>query len=703
MSKTLIIVESPTKAKTIGKFLGKQYTVVSSMGHVKDLPKSKIGVDPENNFEISYVTPSKAKKNLTALRKTAKECDEVILATDEDREGEAISWHLAHALKLNPDSAKRIVFHEITKSAITEALSHPRTLNQHLVDAQQARRALDRLVGYTLSPFLWEKVQRGLSAGRVQSVALRLIVEREREIQAFEAQEYWSITGTFQTPESGQLVAQLTKAKGKSCDKFRFTNEQDAQAMVTELKQQSYHIDEVKKKQTKKNPYPPYITSTLQQDAAKRLYFSSKQTMMIAQQLYEGITLGKQGSTGLITYMRTDSTSLSQQSLQAAQEQITKRVGKEYALDKPRMFKTKSQNAQEAHEAIRPTDPSLFPEDIKTFLTEEQYKLYRMIWSRFMASQMQPAVFDNTSVIITNQDQQVEFQAKGKVQTFDGFMNVYSLAGDDVYLPQVQEGSDLRSEDIQGNQHFTQPPGRYNESTLVKILEKHSIGRPSTYASIISTIQDRKYVEKAEDKRFIPTDIGVIVNDMLVAHFPEIVDIEFTAEVENEFDKIALGEQNYSQMLGDFYYPFKENLDNKHKEVERYRDIIPDSECPKCGYQLEMKRSKYGKFIGCTNYPDCKYRDKLPEEKAFDEQHGGETCEECGQGVMQVKRGRYGPFLGCSRYPECKHLKKIEKKTGETCPQCDKGELVWKKGKRKQQFKACNRYPDCDYIDKSKS
>ncbi len=705
MAQTLIIVESPTKAKTIGKFLGRKYKVVSSMGHIRDLPKSKLGIDPEKNFEISYTTPTKAKKTVTELKKLAKTAEDVILATDEDREGEAISWHLAQILKLDPAKAKRMVFHEITKSAIEEALSNPRTLNQHLVDAQQARRALDRIVGYKLSPFLWKKVQRGLSAGRVQSVALRLIVEREREIEGFDPEEYWSIEGLFGHEKTGtEIPATLTHISDKRLDKFAHQSEGVVTPIVDDIKSRDFEITGIEKKDSKRSPYPPFITSTLQQDAARRLYFSSKQTMMIAQQLYEGIPLGSRGQTGLITYMRTDSTFLSKQALDIAKKELEALYGKSYTLDKPRMFKTKSKSAQEAHEAIRPTDPTLHPDQIKEYLDDKQFKLYNLIWRRFMATQMPEARFENTTLAIQDtKDQTYTFSAKGKIQKFDGFMKVYDISSEDVILPEVAKGDGLETKDIHGDQHFTQPPARYSESTLVKALEKNEIGRPSTYASIISTILARQYVEKNDDRRFVPTEVGKIVNDMLVAHFPNIVDVAFTAKVENQFDEVAQGNEDYRQMLADFYGPFIKNLEEKEESVGRHREILHDRKCPECGHDLEMKRSRYGKFIACTNYPDCKFTDKTDEEKKFEAEVGGEKCENCEDGVMQVKRGRYGPFLGCSNYPECKTIKKIEDKTGETCPQCKEGELVWKKGKKRgRKFKACNRYPDCDYIENAK-
>ncbi len=701
MSKALIIVESPTKAKTIGKFLGRDYTVISSMGHIRDLPKSKIGVDPDENFDITYEIPAKAKKTVTELKKLAKMSGEVILATDEDREGEAISWHLAHILKLKPETAKRMVFHEITESAIQKALANPRHIDINLVDAQQARRALDRLVGYKLSPFLWQKVQRGLSAGRVQSVALRLIVDREREIEAFQAQEYWSIEGVFLSNDTSlDIPANLTHIGGKRLDKFAYKTESESQNLVAGLQSLSYKVKSIENKSVSRNPYPPFITSSLQQDGARRLYFSAKQTMMVAQQLYEGVSLGAKGQTGLITYMRTDSTNLSGQAIAAAKTQITQQFGEKYY--QVRQFKTKAKNAQEAHEAIRPTDPSLTPEDVKPYLDDKQYKLYSLIWGRFMASQMKPALFDTMNVAITDtESENYTFTATGKSLVFDGFMRVYDIKSEDVLLPHINQGETLTTQDIRGEQHFTQPPARYSESSLVKALETNAIGRPSTYASIISTIQTRGYVIKNDDRRFAPTDIGKVVTDMLVQHFPQIVDIDFTAKVEEQFDEIAIGKDSYQKTMADFYIPFATNLKDKEKSVERHRDIIEDRPCPECGSQLEIKRSKFGKFIACTNYPECKYTEQSDEEKQLQADFGGEKCLNCVDGIMEVKSGRFGPFLGCSNYPTCKTIKKIEHKTGEKCPECGVGDMVFKKGKR-GPFKACNRYPDCKYIEGAK-
>lgn len=703
MPKTLIIVESPTKAKTISKFLGTNYTVVSSMGHVRDLPKSKFGIDTDKTFQLQYQIPSKAKKTVANLKEKAAKVDEVIIATDEDREGEAIAWHLAYILKLNPLTTKRMVFHEITKSAINEALKNPRFLDENLVDAQQARRALDRIVGYKLSPWIWSKVRIGLSAGRVQSVALRLIVDREREIQAFQAQEFWKIFGHFRASE-GDLVTELYEIDGKKYKKFDIVNQASADSLVNRLQILEYSIQKIEKKQSSSMPGAPFITSSLQREAARKLYFSAKQTMTVAQKLYEGIPLGERGQVGLITYMRTDSVNLSEQAIQTGRKEIAKLYGSEYVSDKPRRYKTKSKNAQEAHEAIRPTDPTIHPDLIKGYLEENQYKLYALIWGRFMATQMKPALYDLTNVYVASNDHSAIFKASGKVLQFEGYLKAYPDKKDDSFLPETTEGEKLTNAIISGEQNFTQPPARYSESSLVKALEDHEIGRPSTYASIISTIQARGYVEKNDDRRFFPTETGIIVTDMLVAHFAQIVDIEFTARMEQQFDDIAQGNHTYNQTIQEFYKPFIEQIEEKTKSVPKY-EVKLDRKCPECkDGELVEKMGRFGKFIACSNYPTCKYTEQTEEEKQLSETIEEKKCSACGEGLMQVKRGRFGPFLGCSRYPECKNIEKIEEKTGETCPKCEKGELVWKKGRsRGLKFKACNRYPDCDYIENKKN
>ncbi len=753
MSK-LVIVESPTKARTIAKFLGKGFTIESSYGHIRDLPKSKMGIDIEHDFEPQYLIPKEAKKTVTALQKTAQKSDEIILATDEDREGEAIAWHLTQALGLGNSKSqipnpKRIVFHEITKSAIERALENPRQIDMQLVDAQQARRVLDRLVGYELSPFLWTKVRRGLSAGRVQSVALRLVVEREREIGKFEAREYWTLeaklskshphlTSPIKGEESltdspppvggargGVFIAKLQAMDDKALKKFDIKDKKSADALVADLEGAEYKVVDIQKKETRRFPAAPFITSTLQQEAARKLGMSAKQTMVLAQQLYE---------TGLITYMRTDSANLAESALRQAQEVIIERFGKEYSLAQPRRYKTKSKGAQEAHEAIRPTDFAVVPENFKGNADARQWKLYDLIWKRTLASQMPEAVFDQTAVDIQaspssglrpsspargegNSPSPLAgegrvrgylFRATGQVIKFDGFIKVYTEGRDEEEengelaegeLPQLKLKEILQLHDLDGVQHFTQPPPRYTDATIVKALEEYGIGRPSTYAPTISTILERGYVERKE-KKFFPTEIGLHVNDILVEHFPKIVDYQFTAKMEEELDEIAEGKLKWQPVIREFYEPFKENLENKKKSVEKKVEMT-DIPCPICGKPLVKKYGRFGQFLACQDYPQCKGTKPLPEEEAAQkklaEEYGDKVCPECGQGKVVIKRGRFGPFLGCDRYPECKYIGKIEKKTGVVCPQCNIGELVEKRTRKGRTFWGCNRYPECEY------
>ncbi len=705
MSKSLVIVESPTKAKTISRFLKGEYKVEASFGHIRDLPTSKMGVDIEHDFEPTYVVPPKAKKRVTELKKLAKDAQEIILATDEDREGEAIAWHLLHALgltKKQESKIKRIAFHEITKTAIDHALENPRELDLHLVDAQQARRVLDRLVGYELSPFLWKKVRRGLSAGRVQSVAVRLIVERERDIQKFKAQEYWSVEGTFN--KDSNFPGRLVKIDGKTLDKLAIKNEGEAKKITADLANQKATVIDIVKKEVRRNPAAPFITSTLQQDAARKLGFSAKQTMMYAQQLYEGVEIGEEGSTGLITYMRTDSVNLSDMALASAKEAILSKFGKEYVLPEPRKYASKSKNAQEAHEAIRPTDLMRDPESIKSHLDRNQFRLYDLIWKRTMATQMPEAVFDATSVDmeIPGEKKKYIFRANGQIVKFDGFIKAYTEGRDEEeaeaeevegLLPELKVGDKPKVEKIIPSQHFTQPPPRYTDATLIKALEEHGIGRPSTYAPTITTIQDRGYVDKT-DKKFSPTEIGFIVNDILVEHFPKVVDLEFTAKMEEELDEIANGDKEWVPVIRAFYDPFHENLKTKEKEVEKHVEQL-DEKCPDSGHPLIIKFGRFGKFIACSNYPECKYTRPMPEEQKIIDENSGVICDVCGK-PMVVKFGRFGSFLGCSGYPECKNIKKIQKGTGVTCSLCEEGELVERKSKR-GIFYSCSRYPKCKF------
>ncbi len=703
----LVIVESPTKAKTITRFLGKGYKVLSSFGHIRDLPKSKMGVDIEHNFEPTYTIPAKAKKALTALKSAAAKADEIILASDEDREGEAIAWHLVSALGLNKSKKKqskkisRIVFHEITKGAIQDALAHPRAINQDLVDAQQARRVLDRLVGYELSPFLWKKVTYGLSAGRVQSVAVRLIVEREREREAFKPQEYWTIATTLSKDDEQAFEAQLAKKDGKTLDKFFIPKEKEAQDIAVALEKAKYEVAEIKKKEVRKKPPTPLTTSLLQQEAGNKLGFSAKQTMRLAQQLYEGIDIPGEGHVGLITYMRTDSQNLSATALASIRSLIEQNYGKEYLPEKERIYKSKSKGAQEAHEAIRPTDAEHTPDKLKDVLDDRQLKLYNLIWSRTVACQMTEALYDQTSIAIDAQAEQTlyGFKVSGSIRVFDGFQKVYTRKTEEKILPDIQEKDALTAYEIKPEQHFTEPSARYSEATLVKALEEHGIGRPSTYAPTISTIQDRNYVVKGEDKRLAPTDIGKLVNDILVKHFEDIVDIDFTAEMEEKFDAIAHGKREWRPIMKDFYSPFKKNLMHKDEALTK-KDLTEketDEKCDKCGKPMIIKTGRYGQFLSCTGYPDCKNAKPLDGDAQKEEEIlEDKKCPECSK-PLAVKHGRYGKFLGCSGYPDCKHIEKIEKKTGVTCSKCNTGDIVERKTRAGKTFYGCNTYPKCDF------
>jgi len=712
----LIIVESPTKARTISKFLGKNFKVKSSFGHIRDLPKKEMGVDVEKNFQPKYVVDAQSREKVSRLKEEMKKSDSVILATDEDREGEAIAWHLSEILKLNPEEKNRIVFHEITKKAIEEALENPRSIDLDLVNAQQARRILDRLVGYELSPLLWKKIKRGLSAGRVQSIALRLICEREREIEKFQKEEYWTISANLEIrfpSELGNSVskfeANLIEKNGKKIEeittlklfagdyktkKSSIKSEKEALEIKAELEKAVFKVSEIFQKETKRLPPPPFTTSTLQQAAINSLGFSAKQTMMIAQKLYE---------QGYITYMRTDSTNLSLSSLIAARKTIEKVFGKNYALESPRFYKTKSKGAQEAHEAIRPTRPEVSPDDLNGSLDASQHKLYQLIWRRMIASQMQPAVFNSVKVLISAQGKQnhYTFQANGSTLKFDGYLKVYGekIPVTENLLPPLKEKELLELKEIISQKKETTPPPRYTEASLVKVLEENGIGRPSTYAPIISTIIERKYVDKDEGRRLFPLEIGFLVNDLLVEHFPQIMDIKFTATIEEDFDKIAAGKKEWTSVLRDFYEPFHKNLESKTKEIKKENILEKlDRKCPECGGDLLVRFGKFGKFIACSNFPKCKYTEKTAEEKKIEKENSGENCPDCGA-PMTVRRGKFGSFLGCSRYPDCKGIKKInsDKTTGVKCPKCGKGEIIERRSKKGRLFYGCSEYPKCDF------
>lgn len=699
--KTLVIVESPTKAKTISKFLGKNFTVKSSFGHVRDLPKSKLGVDVENNFEPHYIVSRDKTKVAKELKEVAKKSDAVLFATDEDREGEAISWHLAKILNIEPTDAKRIVFHEITKTAIMHALETPRPLDLKMVDAQQARRILDRLVGYELSPFLWRKVARGLSAGRVQSVAVRLIVEREREIKAFNPEEYWSIEGIFETKSKQNFPAKLHSIQGKKLDKLDIKDKKQTDKILSDLKNAAYKIESIEEKKTKRLPSPPFITSTLQQEANSQLGFSAKQTMRLAQQLYEGVELGSEGSVGLITYMRTDAVNLSEKFLNEAKELIGNNFGKKYQLSAPRIYNNKSKNAQEAHEAVRPTEVARTPESIETYLDRNQFRLYDLIWRRAVATQMAPAEL-NATVIDVASDNGYSFRANGQIINFDGFLKIFPDKAKENLLPQVAKDETLNCAQLKPEQHFTEPPARYSDATLVKALENYGIGRPSTYAPTIGTIEDRGYIERDDKKRLAPKDIAYVVNDLLVEHFPHVVDFQFTAEMENDLDEIARGKKNWQPIIKAFWHPFKENLDKKEKEIDRKEltEEKSDEICEKCNSAMIVKTGRFGKFLACTNYPECKHTKSLNPEEAKQQQAVeaiNEKCDKC-QEAMILRHGRFGPFLGCSAYPKCKNIKGIDIKLGLKCPKCKEGDIVQRRSKKRgKPFYGCNRYPDCDF------
>ncbi len=698
----LVIVESPTKAKTITRFLGKDYKVLASFGHVRDLPKSKLGVDVEHDFEPTYVVSVDHKAKVKEIKDAAKKADTVLFATDEDREGEAISWHLAQILEQEPEKLKRITFHEITEGAIKHAIANPRQLDLHLVEAQQARRILDRLVGYKLSPFLWRKVQRGLSAGRVQSVAVRLIVEREREIQAFIPQEYWSVEGVFQANGQAETFeGKLHALDGKNLDKMALKTKEETDRIVHDIDPKAFTITAVDSKEKKASPPPPFTTSTLQQEANRRLGFSAKQTMTIAQKLYEGIELGADGSVGLITYMRTDSVNLADTFLEGARSFLKSEFDDTYILDAPRRYKTKSKGAQEAHEAIRPTDPTRTPDLVAPHLDPGQLKLYKLIWQRALATQMPDAKLLATSADLTSG--KAMFRATGQRVVFDGYLKLYPDQDKDKFLPELTQNQHIEAVSIEGKQHFTEPAARYSDATLVKILEEFGIGRPSTYASTISTIIDRGYVERDDKKRLFPTDVAGAVTDLLIAHFPDIVDMEFTARMEASLDNVAEGQIEWRPLLAAFYGPFAIRLEQKEKELEAEAQKEAEGQvCPICGKAMVLKRGRFGKFLACSTYPECKGTKPLPGEKPrVAPEPTDQKCPTCG--AMLVKKvGRFGPFLSCSAYPKCKTIINIEKPVLNkneqpiVCPKCNLGHIAERKSKKGKIFFSCNRYPDCD-------
>ncbi|AIX07384.1 DNA topoisomerase 1 [Bacillus subtilis] len=685
MSDYLVIVESPAKAKTIERYLGKKYKVKASMGHVRDLPKSQMGVDIEQNFEPKYITIRGKGPVLKELKTAAKKAKKVYLAADPDREGEAIAWHLAHSLDLDLNSDCRVVFNEITKDAIKESFKHPRMINMDLVDAQQARRILDRLVGYKISPILWKKVKKGLSAGRVQSVALRLIIDREKEINDFKPEEYWTIDGTFL---KGQETFEASFF-GKNGKKLPLNSEADVKEILSQLKGNQYTVEKVTKKERKRNPALPFTTSTLQQEAARKLNFRAKKTMMIAQQLYEGIDLGREGTVGLITYMRTDSTRISNTAVDEAAAFIDQTYGKEFLGGKRKPAK-KNENAQDAHEAIRPTSVLRKPSELKAVLGRDQMRLYKLIWERFVASQMAPAVLDTMSVDLTNNG--LTFRANGSKVKFSGFMKVYVEGKDDQMeekdrmLPDLQEGDTVLSKDIEPEQHFTQPPPRYTEARLVKTLEERGIGRPSTYAPTLDTIQRRGYVA-LDNKRFVPTELGQIVLDLIMEFFPEIINVEFTAKMERDLDHVEEGNTEWVKIIDNFYTDFEKRVKKAESEMKEV-EIEPEyagEDCELCSSPMVYKMGRYGKFLACSNFPDC--RNTKPIVKQI-----GVKCPSCGEGnIVERKSKKKRVFYGCDRYPDCEFVswdKPIERK----CPKCEKM-LVEKKLKKGIQVQCV----ECDY------
>jgi len=720
MANSLVIVESPAKAKTIGKYLGKQYVVKASLGHVKDLPKKDLAVDVDQGFEPTYEVIQGKKKLIQELKQAAKKSVAIYLAADPDREGEAICFHLKEELEGKKNGGPkiyRVMFNEITPNAIRRAFEKPSDVNMHLVEAQQARRVLDRLVGYKISPLLWDKVRRGLSAGRVQSVAVRLIVEREREIRAFEKREYWTIDIQLAAKKPPVFAARLLRRNDESIE---IPNQAAADGVVSQVADTPLTVKSVATREKRRNPVPPFITSTLQQEASRKLRFSVRRTMGLAQRLYEGVALGKEGPTGLITYMRTDSTRVSEEALGEARTFITEKYGKEYLPESANIYRTKK-DAQDAHEAIRPTTVSRTPESVEKYLQEDELKLYRLIWMRFLASQIMPAVFDQTTIDVSAQGKdgiEYLFRATGSTPKFDGFLRVYEEGKDQKdeedeelkhKLPAVSEGERLKCRKIEPEQHFTEPPPRYNEATLVKKLEADGVGRPSTYASIISTIQEREYVKK-ETGRFSPTELGMVVNDLLVASFDDIFDITYTARMEQELDEIEEGKIQWKAAIAEFYEKFKRDLEHAEEHMEDIKRMEKPTGlvCDKCGKPLVIKWGRHGSFIGCSGYPECTNTRELtvdlPDVGNVDltDQGDEEYCENCGR-PMVLKRGRFGAFFACSGYPECKTTKRIggeERKPDvlleEKCPQCG-NQLVVKHG-RFGEFTACSNYPTCKYV-----
>ena len=715
MGKSLLIVESPTKVNTLKKIVGKDFIIKASVGHLKDLPKKKLGVDVDNNFEPEYITIRGKGKILQELKTAAKKVDTIYLAPDPDREGEAIAHHIGNEVaRFTKGKIYRVMFNEITKKAVKEALANPTELNLDRVNAQQARRILDRLVGYKISPILWKKVHRGLSAGRVQSVALRIVCEREREILAFESKEYWSITLDLEGSCKPKFQAKLFKIND---DKAEIVNKEEADKILKDLEGSSLVLESITKKERKRNPSAPFITSSLQQEASRKLNYSPKKTMMLAQKLYEGIKLEKKGTVGLITYMRTDSVRLSDQALEEVRNYIPERYGKEYLPAKPNMYKSKK-SAQEAHEAIRPTDVTLDPNFLKDHLEKDLFRLYQLIWSRFVSCQMVPAVLDTTQFDIKSGN--YLFRSNGSILKFAGFMKVYVESQDDDnaektetkdsdrILPALKKGENLNLLEISPEQHFTQPPARFTEAMLVKELEDKGVGRPSTYASIISVIKDRDYIQN-EERRLKPVELGFMINDLLVENFPDIMTTAFTAKMEEQLDEVEDGKKQWRDVLQTFYTPFKKDLEEAEKKMKDFKAEVEETDevCEKCDKPMIIKWGRFGKFLACSAYPDCKNAKDIKkpgtegEPEASDEVEG--DCDKC-KSPLIIKRGRFGKFIACSTYPDCKFTKPIG--LGIKCPEdgC-KGEIAPRRTKKGRTFYGCTKYPDCTFTswDKPKA
>jgi DNA topoisomerase-1 len=712
LARNLVVVESPAKAKTIGKYLGKDYSVVASMGHVRDLPKSDFAVEFNHGVEVTYEVTPRGKKVVSDIRKAAKSAEQVFLATDPDREGEAIAWHIAEAAKLTADAIRRVSFTEITAEAVRRAFAEPRDIDGDLVDAYQARRVVDRIVGYKLSPVLWRKVRAGLSAGRVQSAALRMIVDREREIQAFKPREYWSLEADLLTAAEEAVHARYPVGEK---NKFVLGDEGSATSAAERSRGATWVVKDVTKSERKRSAAPPFTTSTLQQEAARKLGFSSKKTMAVAQQLYEGVDLPGEGAVGLITYMRTDSVALAQAALDEIATLVRERYGDNYV--RTTRHRTKAKSAQEAHEAIRPTETGRTPESLNGHLERDQQRLYELIWKRAVASQMAQAVYDQTTVDVQargsadpagNGAQDLVFRASGSVMRFDGFVRVYLEGRDDAaeeeagLLPELEVGQVLDLAELRPDQHFTEPPPRFSEASLVKALEEHGIGRPSTYSTTISTLLERKYV-RLDARRFHPEDVGMVVTDLLADVFPKVIDLGFTAEMEEDLDRIASGAKPWEPVVRTFFVEVEDTIAERQEKVSRPEEAT-DEVCPECGAEtgakLVRKWGRYGWFLSCSRYPDCKYRRNAKQSaEAADRPEPELTdvpCPKCGKPMVK-RSGRFGPFLGCSDYPRCRGIKNLAEQEYGTCPKCGQGQVVSKRTKRGKTFYSCNRYPDCDF------